>query len=85
MCNEQMLSPEGKVCSGLRGNVQKAAETTASPAKAGSNKNDDPVDRLGREHDALERLPAGCDDVLTEELALPCRQIRVLFAGRGLD
>ena len=57
--NEQVLPPEGKVCSGLRGNVQKAAETTASLAKAGSNKNDDPVDWLGREHDTEQRLPPG--------------------------
>ena len=64
VCNEQMLSPGGKVCSGLRGNVQKAAETTASPAKARSNKNDDPVDRLGREHDTEQRLPPGGNDLL---------------------
>jgi len=28
VCNEQMLSPEGKVCSGLHGNMKRLAEMT---------------------------------------------------------
>jgi hypothetical protein len=59
VCNEQMLSPEGKVCSGLCGNAERLAETTSS-RQCRRNIIDDPVDWMGRKHDFVECVPARC-------------------------
>jgi hypothetical protein len=46
VCNEQVLPPEGKVCSGLHGDMQRLAEMT-NPAY-GCNRYDGEIDWLGR-------------------------------------
>ena len=55
--NEQVLPPEGKVCSGLHGDMQRMTEMIIPALKKVSNKSDGEAHWLGREYDPVECLP----------------------------
>ena len=46
--NEQVLPPEGKVCSGLHGDMQRMTEMIIPALKKVSNKSDGSIDWVGR-------------------------------------
>ena len=48
VCNEQVLPPEGKVCSGLHGDMQRMTEMIIPALKKVSNKSDGSIDWVGR-------------------------------------